>query len=301
MKLYILGCYAATPRTLANPTAQILEIKNHLFLIDCGEGTQVQLRRNKIKFSRISHIFISHLHGDHFFGLPGLISTFRLLGRKKEMHVYGPKGIKEAMTLLLKLGNSWTNFPLIFHELTSDKPEMIFQDHKVSVETIPLNHRIYTNGFLFREKPLERKLNIEAAKHYGIDKAYFKNIKYGKDITLENGTVVANTELTFDPPRSKSYAYCSDTGYMPELVPLIKEVDVLYHESTFLQSEAPLSIKTKHSTAREAATIGKDAQVRLLILGHFSTRYKSIELFKEEAQEVFPNVELADDGKVFEF
>ncbi len=301
MKLIILGCYAATPRTLSNPTSQVLEIKNHLFLIDCGEGTQVQLRKNKVRFSRINHIFISHLHGDHFFGLPGLISTFRLLGRESEMHIYGPKGIKQAVTLLLKLGNSWTNYALFFHELTSDRSELIFEDDKVTIETIPLKHRVYTNGFLFREKPAERKLNIEAVQRYKIDKCYFQNIKNGRDVILDNGTSIPNLELSFDPPKPKSYAFCSDTGFKPEIVPLISDIDVLYHESTFLETDASLSKKTLHSTAKEAATIAKNAKVGQLILGHFSTRYKSIELFKEEALEVFPQVQLADDGKVFEF
>ncbi|EAR01892.1 ribonuclease Z [Maribacter sp. HTCC2170] len=301
MKLNILGCYAATPRTLTNPTSQVLEIKNHMFLIDCGEGTQVQLRKNKIKFSRINHIFISHLHGDHFFGLPGLISTFRLLGREKEVHVYGPKGIKEAITLLLKLGDSWTNYPLRFHELTSKGPELIFEDEKVTVETIPLNHRVYTNGFLFKEKLGERKLNVEAVAKYKIDKCYFQNIKNGKDIKSDDGTFIPNAELTFDPTKPKSYAYCSDTGYYPKIVEQIKKVDVLYHESTFLESESHLSPKTKHATAKEAATIAKKADVGTLILGHYSTRYKSIELFKDEAETIFENVELANDGKVFDF
>lgn len=300
MKLHILGCYAATPRTLTNPTSQVLEIKNHLFLIDCGEGTQVQLRKSKIKFSRINHIFISHLHGDHFFGLPGLISTLRLLGREKELHVYGPKGIKEAITLLLKLGDSWTNFPLLFHELTSKKQELIYDDEKVTVETIPLYHRVYTNGFLFREKKDERKLNIEAVDDLKIDKAYFHNIKKGKDVTLDDGRVIKNEQLTFDPAKPKSYAFCSDTAYNVAIVPLIKEVDCLYHESTFLETENALAVKTKHATAKEAASIAKLAHVGKLILGHYSTRYKSIELFKEEAQEIFENVELADDGKSFE-
>lgn len=272
-----------------------------MFLIDCGEGTQVQLRKNKMKFSRINHIFISHLHGDHFFGLPGLISTFRLLGRDKEMHIYGPKGIKEAITLVLKLGDSWTNYLLIFHELTSKEPQIIFEDNKVSVETIPLNHRIYTNGFLFKEKLGERKLNIDAVAEYRVDKAYFQNIKNGKDVTLDNGQVISNTKLTFDPIKPKSYAFCSDTAYKPEIIPQIAKVDVLYHESTFLESEAHLSAKTKHATAKEAATIAKVADVGTLVLGHYSTRYKSIELFKEEASEVFSSVELADDGKVFNF
>lgn len=301
MKLHILGCYAATPRTMTNPTSQVLEIKNHMFLIDCGEGTQVQLRKNKIKFSRINHIFISHLHGDHFFGLPGLISTFRLLGREKEMHIYGPRGIKEAITLLLKLGDSWTNYLLIFHELGNKESEVIFEDDMISVETIPLNHRVYTNGFLFREKPGERKLNVEAVAKYKIDEAYFRNVKKGKDVILEDGTVVSNSNLTFDPPNPKRYAYCSDTAYKPDIVKQIKNVNALYHESTFLESEAHLSGKTKHATAKEAAAIAKAADVHMLILGHYSTRYKSIELFKKEAKEIFPNVELADDGKIFEF
>lgn len=300
MKLTILGCYAATPRTLTNPTSQVLDINNHLFLIDCGEGTQVQLRKSKIKFSRINHIFISHLHGDHFFGLPGLISTFRLLGRDKEIHIYGPKGIKEAITMLLKLGDSWTNYPLRFHELTSKESELIYEDAKVSVTTIPLDHRIYTNGFLFKEKLAKRKLNIEAVAKYKVDKAYFQNIKNGKDITLDNGKIISNSELSFDPPEPKSYAYCSDTAYKPEIVPQISKVDALYHESTFLDSEMHLSTRTKHATAKEAAAIAKAAEVGTLILGHYSTRYKSIELFKKEAQTVFDEVELADDGKVFE-
>ena len=301
MRLTILGCYAATPRTLTNPTAQVLEINGHIILIDCGEGTQVELRRRKVKFSRINHIFISHLHGDHFFGLPGLISTMRLLGREKELHVYGPKGIKEAITLLLKLGDSWTNYPLLFHELASKEPELVFEDKKISVTTIPLDHRIYTNGFLFKEKEGKRKLNIDAAQNYGIDKAYYQNIKNGKDITLDNGETILNKELTFDPPKPKSYAFCSDTVYDTNLSEQLKGVDVLYHESTFLESESELATKTKHSTALQAAKIAKAANVKTLILGHYSTRYKSIELFKEEATTIFSNVLLADDGRAFDF
>jgi ribonuclease Z len=301
MKLHILGCYAATPRTLSNPTSQVLEVKNHLFLIDCGEGTQVQLRKNKIKFSRIDHIFISHLHGDHFFGLPGLVSSFRLLGRERALHIHGPKGIKDAITLLLKLGDSWTNYPLLFHELTSNETEMIYEDEKVTVTTIPLDHRIYTNGFLIREKIGERKLDVKAIAKYKVDKAYFQNLKSGKDLVLSDGAIIANSKLTLDPPKPKSYAYCSDTGFSLGLAPKIKQVDVLYHESTFLESELDLSLKTKHSTAKQAATIAKEAEVGILVLGHYSTRYKSIALFKEEAEEIFPNIWLADDGKVLEF
>ena len=300
MKLTILGCYAATPRTFTNPTAQVLEIKNRLFLIDCGEGTQVQLRKNKIKFSKINHVFISHLHGDHFFGLIGLISTFSLLNRNNDLHIYGPKGIKEVIKLQLRLSNSWPNFNLHFNELENTNSEIIFEDEKVSVKTIPLQHRIYTNGFLFQEKLDERKLNIEAVEHYQIEKCYYQNIKSGKDILLDDGRIIANSELTFDPIKPKSYAFCSDSSYFEPIIPIISNVDVLYHEATFLQSEENLASKTMHSTAIEAATIAAKAHVSQLILGHYSTRYYSIDLFKEEAETVFPNVLLAEDGKTFD-
>jgi ribonuclease Z len=301
MNLTILGCYAATPRTFTNPTSQVLEIKNRLFLIDCGEGTQVQLRKNKIRFSRINHIFISHLHGDHFFGLVGLVSTFMLLNRTKDLHIYGPKGIKEIINLQLKLSNSWPNFGLFFNELESKESEIIFEDEKVIVKTIPLKHRIYTNGFLFQEKIGERKLDLNAVQNYEIDKCYYQKIKNGKDITLDDGRVIENHKLTFDPIPAKSYAFCSDTAYNESIIPIINEVDVLYHESTFLDSEEVLAGKTMHSTAKEAATIALKANAKQLMMGHYSTRYDSLELFKEQAETIFPNILLADDGKSFEF
>ena len=301
MKLTILGCYAATPRTFTNPTSQILEIKNRLFLIDCGEGTQVQLRKNKIRFSKINHIFISHLHGDHFFGLVGLVSTFTLLNRTTDLHIYGPKGIKEIIKLQLRLSNSWTNYNLFFHELESLESEIIFEDEKVLVKTIPLKHRVYTNGFLFQEKIGDRKLNFDAVQNYEIERCYYQKMKNGSDITLEDGRIIENEKLTFDPVPAKNYAFCSDTAYNEAMIPTIENIDVLYHESTFLQSEESLAKKTFHSTAKEAATIALKANAKQLILGHYSTRYENIELFKEEAETVFPEVLLADDGKIFEF
>lgn len=300
MNVTILGCYAATPRTFTNPTSQVLEMNNRLFLIDCGEGTQVQLRKNKIKFSAINHIFISHLHGDHFYGLIGLLSTFNLLNRNNPLTVYGPVGIKEVISLQLKVSNSWPQYELHFVELSSKESEVILEDDKVIVRTIPLKHRVYTNGFLFQEKTKERKLNVDKVQEYAIETCYYQNIKNGKDIVLDDGSVVSNSELTFDPPRPKSYAFCSDTIYNETIIPIIKEVDVLYHETTFLESEAHLAEKTMHSTAKEAATIALKANAKLLLLGHYSTRYTSIDLFKEEAQTIFENVLLADDGLVFE-
>jgi ribonuclease Z len=301
MKLTILGCYAATPRTLTNPTSQVLEIKNRMFLIDCGEGTQVQLRKNKIKFSKINHIFISHLHGDHFFGLIGTISTFALLGRTTDLHIYGPKGVKEIITLQLKLSNSWTTYELFFHELESKESEVIFEDQKVIVKTIPLKHRVYTNGFLFQEKPGERKLNIDAVQQCDIHTAYYQKIKNGGNVTLDDGTIIENEKLSFDPIPPMSYAFCSDTVYHEAIIPIIENVDILYHESTFLESEAALAQKTLHSTAIEAARIALKANVKQLVLGHYSTRYDGIARFKTEAETIFPNVLSGDDGVSFEF
>ena len=301
MKLSILGCYSATPRIIAHTTSQVLEMRGHLFLIDCGEGTQVELRRHKIKFNQIKHVFISHLHGDHYFGLVGLISTFRLLTRETDLHIYGPKGLKELITLQMKLADSWTNFKLIFHELSSKTSELIFEDDKVSVHTIPLDHRIYTNGFLFKEKPFERKLDIDKAEALQIDKAYYRKLKHGDDVVNEQGELISNATVTFEGHEPKSYAFCSDTAYKEAIVPLIKDVDVLYHESTFLEAHAHLCVRTKHSTAKQAATIALKANVKTLILGHYSTRYGGLEGFKTEAETVFKKVLLADDGKVFTF
>ncbi len=217
------------------------------------------------------------------------------------MHIYGPKGIQEIIRLQLRLSNSWTNYGLFFHELESVESEVIFEDDKVLVKTIPLKHRIYTNGFLFQEKLGERKLNFDAVQNYEIDSCYYQKIKNGKDITLEDGRVIENNKLTFDPIAAKNYAFCSDTAYNESILPIIENVDVLYHEATFLESEESLAKKTLHSTAKEAAMIALKSNVKQLILGHYSTRYQSIELFKEEAETIFSEVLLADDGKSFDF
>ena len=301
MKLNILGCYSATPRTITNPTAQVLEINNQMYLIDCGEGTQVQLRKHKIKFSRINHIFISHLHGDHFFGLIGLISTFSLLNRPNDLHIYGPKGIKDIILLQIKLSKSYTKYNLFFHELEAETSELIFEDDKITVHTIPLKHRVYANGFLFKEKPGLRRINIDAATEQNIDVCYFNKLKQGSDLKQANGNVIKNETVTFDPLPTQSYAFCSDTVYNEEIIPLIEKVDVLYHESTFLEQDVEKCIPTGHSTAIQAATIARKANVKHLILGHYSTRYANINLFKEEADTIFEQVHLADDGKVFKF
>jgi len=300
VKLTILGCYSATPRIAAHTTAQILETRGHVFLIDCGEGTQMELRKNKIKFNQIKHIFISHLHGDHCFGLIGLISTFRLLNRETNLHIYGPKGLKELILVQLKLSNSWINFELIFHEIESFKSELIYEDDKLEVRTIPLDHRVYTNGYLFKEKPFDRKLDIDATEANNIDVAYYRKLKQGEDVLNNDGILISNSAVTSKGLVPKCYAFCSDTAYKEDIIPLINEVDVLYHESTFLEVHAKLCSKTKHSTAKQAATIAKKAKVGTLILGHYSSRYSDLEEFRTEALAIFKAVELARDGKTFQ-
>jgi ribonuclease Z len=300
LKLTILGCHSATPRANAFPTSQYLVINNIHFLIDCGEGTQRQMRKYKVGFSKIDHIFISHLHGDHFYGLVGLLATYGILSREKELHVYGPKDIKEVTLLQLKISQSHAKYPIIFHELKSKESELIYEDDKVSVITIPLNHRVYTNGYLFTEKEKPKKLHIQNISNYKeIGKADYLNIKAGRDIVLSTGEIVPNSELTINPEKPISYAFCSDTSYKPNIIPIVQNVDLLYHEATFLADKEDLAKKTKHATSKQAAQIAKDAKVGQLIIGHYSGRYKDISLFQKEAKEIFENTELAEPGKIF--
>jgi len=299
LKLTILGYHSATPRINAFPTAQILEIKNHTFLIDCGEGTQIQLRKFKISFAKINHIFISHLHGDHFFGLIGLLSSFGLLSRTKPMNIYAPIGLKEIIELQLAISQSNMSFPLVFHELSNSKSELICEDKNVEVYTIPLTHRIYTNGFLFKEKPTLYNLDLKAIEKYPeIERCDYFNIKKGKDFITKNGTVIKNNNLVLSPKKLLSYAFCSDTSYQPRIIPMLRNVDLLYHEATFTEQHKELAIKTGHSTAKQAAKIAKKAKVELLVLGHFSSRYKEYSTHQNEAKEIFENTVLAEEGKI---
>ena len=299
MNLTILGCHSATPRENNHTSSQLLKINENLFLIDCGEGTQIQLRKAKIKLSRIKHIFISHLHGDHFYGLIGLISTMRLLGREDELNIYGPKGIKEVITLQLKLSKSWTEYCLIFHELVSSKSETIYKDDFLTVKTIPLDHRVYTNGYLFITQSIKRKVNLNAIKGFKLEHYHYRQIQEGKSIKLNDGTFLNNDDISLKPDPPKKYAYCSDTVFNPDLVPLIKGVDLLYHESTFLEKHSELAKITKHSTALQAAKIANDACVKKLMLGHYSNRYSDKEDFYKEATKIFKSVILSEDLKSF--
>lgn len=293
--LTILGYNSAIPTVKSSPTAQFLEMEERCFLIDCGEGTQVQLRKAKAKFSKINHIFISHLHGDHVFGLPGLISSFRLLGRETPLYVYGPKGIKEMMETIFRITETHQGFEVVFHELSSKKSEKVFEDNRVEVFTIPLDHRIYCNGYLFKEKPKERHLNMqEISKYPEIEICDYHNLKRGKDIQLSDGYILKNENLTKPAEPSVSYAFCSDTRYLESIIPIIKNVDVLYHEATFLHDLKKMADYTGHTTALEAAKIARKANVKKLILGHFSNRYHDLSVFLNEACEIFPETYLPE-------
>ena len=298
-ELTILGCHSATPTENKHTSSQILEVNGNLFLIDCGEGTQMQLRKAKVRFTRIKHIFISHLHGDHFFGLIGLISTFRLLGRSTPLNIYGPKGIKQIITLQLKMSNSWTDYPLNFHELSSLESELIYEDDSIYVSTLPLDHRIYTNGFLFTSKTNKRKINSDATKGLDLEPFHYSQLQEGCDIELADGTFFENQELTLDSVTVKKYAYCSDTAYNEDLISLLEGVDLLYHEATFLERHANLAKKTKHSTALQAAKIAAAANVKALLLGHYSSRYSEKLDFLKEASKVFDTIFLSEDLKTF--
>jgi len=301
LQLTILGCHSATPRANAYPTSQILDVNGELMLIDCGEGTQVLLRKHKIKFSRLSHIFISHLHGDHYFGLIGLLSTFSLLSRTAALHIYAPQGLEDIIKLQFKLSKAHTSYPLIFHQLDSKKPEVILDNEKLTVETIPLEHRVYTNGFLFKAKSKDRKLLIDKVQNLNIDKAYYKRIVKGKDVQTKDGEWIKNEDLTEPPAPAPSYAFCSDTVFKTDIIPQIKGTTLLYHESTFLEDQEHLCEKTMHSTAKQAGIIAQKANVHQLVLGHFSARYKNLSLFEKEARLVFSNVEIAESGKIFRY
>lgn len=293
IQLTILGYNSATPRVNSHPTSQLVNVNERYVLIDCGEGTQVQLRRAKTKFSKINHIFISHLHGDHVFGLIGLISSFQLLGRKAALEIFGPKGIKDFIENQMRHTQAKCNFELIFHELEHEDSKLIYEDNKIEVYNLPLDHRIYCNGYLIKEKSGLKNLNIEEIQKFPeIQTCDYFNIKKGKDFILHNGEIIPNERLTLPQSKPLSYAFCSDTRYKEDLVELIHEVDVLYHETTFDKSMSEMAYKTGHSTAEQAATIAKKAKVGKLIMGHFSNRYRKYDILLHEARRVFPNSHL---------
>jgi ribonuclease Z len=297
--LLILGSSSAAPTAKRNPSAQLLNVAERFFLIDCGESTQIQLRKYKTKFQKIDHIFISHLHGDHFLGLPGFLSSMHLLGRKQELNIYGPKELKGIIDLLNTVSDTRLNYDIKWHFTNNDGLNLLFEDEKVLVYSFPMKHRIFCTGFLFKEKPLLRKIDKFNLDKNKISTAEINNLRHGLDVINEEGKKIKNREVTIDPELPRSFAYCSDTIYDEDLLKYIKGVDVLYHESTFLNDKAKRAEETFHSTAEQAAKIAKAAKVKQLLLGHYSARYGDLEPFITEASPFFKNVLLATEGKKF--
>lgn len=295
-ELHILGCGSALPTMRHLPTSQVIHVRNKLFMIDCGEGTQLQLRRSKLSFSKLNHIFISHLHGDHCFGLIGLISTFDMLGRTARLCIHSPHGLKSLMTPWLDFFCKNLGYEIEFMEFDTSEPTTIYEDRSITVETIPLNHRIPCCGFLFAEKPLPRHIKRDMIDFYQVPTYELNRIKNGADYTLPNGEVIPNERLTSAPTPSRRYAYCSDTAYHPAIVQQIRGVDLLFHEATFGHEALARARETFHTTATQAANIAQQAQVGKLIIGHFSARYDDETPLLKEAQEVFPNTSLAREN-----
>ncbi|MBS1583014.1 MAG: ribonuclease Z [Bacteroidetes bacterium] len=292
-----LGTGAALPARGRFPSAQLLNANERLYLIDCGEGTQERLRQAEVNFNRIGRILISHLHGDHYLGLMGLISSMHLQGRTEPLDVHGPAELKEVIDLQLRVSRTWLRFPLRFHAVAPVNGGPVFTDDRVDVTALALKHRIPTTGYRFTEHPAPRKLRLDKL---GLVPHYLRNaVKAGEDLVLPDGTRVPNAELTHDPLPPRSYAYCSDTAFTPELVPFLAEVDLLYHEATFTDALAARAKETFHSTARQAATIAREARVKRLLLGHFSSRYKTNDGLLAEARSVFPDTLLAEEGRTF--
>ncbi len=298
--IHILGCGSALPTQHHNASVQVVEVRGKLFMVDCAEGTQTFLRRSRICFSKINHVFISHLHGDHCFGLIGMISTFCLLGRTAPLHIYAPADFEPMLQAQLRMFCHGMEYEVVFHGLDTTKEAVIYDDRSLSVTTLPLDHRVPCCGFLFREKPLQPHIRREMIDLYGIPLSQINNIKAGLDWTTPDGDTIPNARLVTPADTPRSYAYCSDTRYMPELHERIKGVTVLYHESTYAQDMLKNAEKYYHSTARDAATVARDAGVGKLVLGHFSARYTDETILLNEAREVFDNCVLASEKTVIE-
>lgn len=299
LEVCILGSSSATPTTNRNPTSQYLKIKNKSFLIDCGEGSQARIRQNKLSFQKIDKIFISHLHGDHYLGLFGLLSTLTLNNREKPVELYAPKDLEELLNLQKKVSRVEWSFPLIFKATNPNKEEIIFEDEDLLITSFPLKHRVPTTGFMFKEKLGERKLIPKLLQDYNIPIYQRKALKKGEDFILDDGTRIPNKELTNDPSEPKSYAFCSDTIFDETIIPYIKNADLLYHEATFLKNLEKRAKQTKHSTSEQAAIIAKKSGAKKLIIGHFSSRYHDLNEHLIEAKSVFENTELASENKTF--
>ncbi len=294
----ILGNNSAVPAFNRHPTSQVITLDGNNYLVDCGEGTQIQLINYKVRRSKISHIFISHLHGDHYFGLIGLINSLSLLSHQQELTVFGPSPLKEIIELQLKVADTKTCYPL--HILPITEPATLLDSEKITVKCFRTNHRIECYGFSFEEKKQPRKLNLEKAKEYEIPAIFYDRLKNGEDYTRKDGTVIKNDAVTDAATPGKKYAFCADTKYDESLIPHIREADMIYHETTYLDNLRERAEARFHSTTKQAAELAKKAGVKKLLIGHFSSKYDTLEEFETEARDIFPNTELALEGVCFE-
>lgn len=294
----ILGCGSALPTTRHLATSQIVDLRDKLYMIDCGEGTQVQMRRMRVRFGRLAHIFISHLHGDHCFGLPGLISTLGMLGRTGELVVHGPKEVETYLRPVMDLFCRGMEFEVRFNPVDTRSHSLVMEDRSLSVYSIPLKHRIPTCGYLFAEKPKEAHIIREMTDFYQVPVRCMKDIKQGQDYVTPEGEVVPNSRLTRPAAPPKRYAFCSDTAYNRSIIPIIEGADLLYHEATFAECDLARAKETFHSTARQAAEIARDAHVKRLVIGHYSARYEDLSELHREAEAVFPSTILGNEGTV---
>lgn len=298
-KIHILGCGSALPTLRHHTSSQVIEMRGKLMMVDCGEGTQVQLRRLRISFTRIQSVFISHLHGDHCFGLMGLISTFGMLGRTSPLHVYAPGEYGPMLRSQMEMFCPGLEYEVVFHAVDTTQSQVIYEDKSLTVTTLPLEHRVACCGFLFREKPTLPHIRRDMIDFYHIPVCHINNIKNGLDWVTPEGEVIPHERLTVAAEKPRAYAYCSDTRYMPSLHRLVEGVDVLYHESTYASAQEDRARLFYHSTARQAALVAHDAQVGRLVLGHYSSRYDDETVLLREAQAVFPHTSLAQEGMVF--
>lgn len=299
-KVHILGCGSALPTKHHNPSSQVVEIRGKMFMVDCGEGTQGQVRRSRINFSKLYAIFISHIHGDHVLGLVGMISTFGLQGRTAPLHVYAPEAYETLFKMEMEMFCSTLDYEIIFHPVDTTKHAIIYEDRSLTIETVPLNHRMPCSGFIFREKPGERHINPKMMEYYKVPRSQINNLRLGLNWTSPDGDTIPNEKLTTAPDPVRAYAYCSDTRYMPSLAEELKGISTLYHEATYCDDMKDKAIKYLHSTAREAAMTAKAAGVGTLLIGHYSQRYLDEEPLLNEAKEVFENTFLTDEGKTFD-
>lgn len=299
--VHILGSSSATPTATRHPSAQVLSLADQLFLIDCGEGTQMQFRRFRVRAQRIQHIFISHLHGDHYLGLPGLIFTLHLFGRREALHIYANPELEKILNHILEVSATTLLFPLHFHPLPEDFSGIVLENEKMSVTAFPLKHRVPTHGFLFKTKPALRKIRRQSTEKLGLSSEQYRSIREGNDLLTAGGELIPNRSLTDDPSPVKTYAYCSDTGFTDSFLKHIMGVDLLYHEATFMKDKEANAREKEHSTTIDAATIALKAGARKLLIGHYSARYDELQPVLDEARTVFPETYLAEEGSVISF